>query len=97
MASKFYNGGMSKQYRKTQLRRQTESLVPRIYACIAACLWDRGWESDQIQELFKESEERWDESIREGWDMLENVAEVANIDVRHFRQTGNIVGGDDNG
>lgn len=90
MASRFIKNGNNKKD-MLMIRRQTEWLVPRIYAAIACELWDMGWDADQIQELFTRSQERWLDSTRNGWDMLENVADVTGIDVRYFRQTGNIV------
>ena len=90
MASKFIKNG-NKTLDRMKMRQQTEWLVPHVYAAIACELWDLGWDADQIQELFTRSQERWLDSTRNGWDMLENVANVTGIDVRYFRQTGNIV------
>lgn len=66
-------------------------LVPRVYASIAASLWDMGWSSEQIQVMFSDSQERWRDSAANGWDMLQNVQEVTGIEVEYFKQTGNIV------
>lgn len=90
MASKFIHNGNKSLDRMKALRR-TEYLVPHIYAAIACELWDKGWSAEEIQDLFALSQERWLDSERNGWDMLENVANVTGIDVRYFRQTGNIV------
>lgn len=90
MASNFIRNG-NKTLDRLKMRRQTEWLVPHIYAAIACELWDKGWSAEEIQELFRLSQERWLDSERNGWDLLQNVADVTNIDVRYFRQTGNIV------
>lgn len=90
MASKFIKNG-NKTLDRLKMVRQTEWLVPHIYAAIACELWDKGWSAEEIQELFRLSQERWLDSERNGWDLLQNVADVTNIDVRYFRQTGNIV------
>lgn len=90
MASKFIHNG-NKSLDRLKMVRQTEWLVPHIYAAIACELWDKGWSAEEIQELFRLSQERWLDSERNGWDLLQNVADVTNIDVRYFRQTGNIV------
>lgn len=90
MASKFIKNG-NKTLDRLKMVRQTEWLVPHIYAAIACELWDKGWSAEDIQELFRLSQERWLDSERNGWDLLQNVADVTNIDVRYFRQTGNIV------
>ena len=90
MASKYIKHG-NKSIDRMKMRQQTEWLVPHVYAAIACCLWDKGWTAEDIQELFAASQERWMDSVRNGWDILANVAEVTGIDVRYFRQTGNIV------
>ena len=91
MASGFYNSGSSKKRDKLILKEQIQYLVPRIYAAIACELWDMGWEAEQIEELFAKSQERWEDSTRNGWDMLQNVEDVTGIKVSYFRETGNIV------
>ena len=91
MASGFYNSGSSKKRDKLILKEQIQYLVPRIYAAIACELWDLGWEAEQIEELFAKSQERWEDSTRNGWDMLQNVEDVTGIKVSYFRDTGNIV------
>ena len=91
MASGFYNSGSSKKRDKLILKEQIQYLVPRIYAAIACELWDMGWEAEQIEELFAKSQERWQDSNRNGWDMLQNVEDVTGIKVSYFRDTGNIV------
>ena len=90
MASNFIRNG-NKTLDRMKMLRQTEWLVPHIYAAIACELWDKGWNAEDIQELFRLSQERWLDSERNGWDLLQNVADVTGIDVRYFRQTGNIV------
>ena len=92
MASGFYNSGSSKKRDKLILKEQIQYLVPRIYAAIACELWDLGWEAEQIEELFAKSQERWEDSTRNGWDMLQNVEDVTGIKVSYFRETGNIFG-----
>jgi hypothetical protein len=91
MGSGFYNSGSSKKRDKLILKEQIQYLVPRIYAAIACELWDLGWEAEQIEELFAKSQERWEDSTRNGWDMLQNVEDVTGIKVSYFRDTGNIV------
>ena len=90
MASKFIKNG-NKTLDRLKMVRQTEWLVPHIYAAIACELWDKGWSAEEIQELFRLSQERWLDSERNGWDLLQNVADVTDIDVRYFKQTGDIV------
>lgn len=89
MASRFHGGDKKKD--KMLLKSYIVYLVPRVYASIAASLWDMGWEADKIQELFADSQARWQASVRDGWDMLKNVQEVTGIEVEYFNETGNIV------
>jgi len=89
MASRFHGGDKKKE--KMLLQSYITFLVPRVYASIAASLWDMGWSSEQIQVMFSDSQERWRDSVANGWDMLQNVQEVTGIEVEYFKQTGNIV------
>jgi len=93
----FHNSGYRQYFKQTKQKQKAIQddmvtySVPRIYAAIALTLYDRfGWEHDQIAELFGESEQLWGRSIEEGWDMLANCYECTGIEVRHFKQTGNI-------
>ena len=89
----YYNNTRSllKKRDMQDIRGRIEWIVPRVYASIACELWDMGWDADQIQELFRKSQERLDDSTRNGWDMLQNVEEVIGIPVTYFRERGNIV------
>lgn len=89
MKSKFYGG--NKTLDKMILREHINYYVPRVYASIACELWDKGWSAQEIEDLFALSQERWRESERDGWDMLENVQSVTGLKVKYFRETGNIV------
>lgn len=89
MASKFHGGDKKKD--KMLLRSYIDYLVPRVYASIACELWDRGWCAKQIENLFADSQDRWRDSVENGWDMLQNVQEVTGIEVEYFKQTGNVV------
>ena len=89
MGSKFHGGDRRKE--RMMIRTQIDFLVPRIYASIACALWNRGWDEKQIQDLFAESQEYWIDSQKNGWDMLQNVQDVTGIEVKYFRDRGNIV------
>lgn len=89
MGSMFYGG--NKKRDKLVLREQIEYFVPRIYAAFACELWDKGWSAEEIEELFAGTQERWQDSVRNGWDILKNVEEVTGIQVEYFRKTGNVV------
>lgn len=91
MGSKFIRGTDKRRKEKTTIKAMTEWIVPRVYAAIACELWDKDWTAEQIQELFKGSQERWIDSVQNGWDILANVQEVTGIEVKYFHQTGNIV------
>ena len=58
MASRFYNQGSNKKKDKLEIQRRIEWLVPRVYASIGLALYDKyKWDPEQIQELFKESDD----------------------------------------
>lgn len=89
MGSKFHGG--NRRYEKMLISTQIDFLVPRIYAALACALWNKGWTAEQIEEVFAESQEYWQDSQQNGWDMLKNVQEVTGIQVEYFKKTGNIV------
>lgn len=87
--SKFYGG--NKTVEKMLFMRKVEEMIPKVYASIACELYELGWTPQEIEDLFYASQLRWEDSIKNGWDMLENVHEVTGMDVAYFRETGNIV------
>ena len=92
MASRFYNQGSNKKKDKLEIQRRIEWLVPRVYASIGLALYDKyKWEPEQIQDLFKESDDIWQASTVEGWDLLKNAEEIVGAEFRRFTDTGNIV------
>lgn len=92
MASRFYNQGSNKKKDKLEIQRRIEWLVPRVYASIGLALYDKyKWDPEQIQELFKESDDIWQASTVEGWDLLKNAEEIVGAEFRRFADTGNIV------
>lgn len=76
-------------------------ITPHLYSAFALTLYDKyGWEPEQIVECVKATEELWDRSTREGWDIKQNCMECTGIDVIHFKDTGRIQsinGGSDDG
>ena len=82
MASKFHGGSKDRHY--MLLQRQISEYVPKVYAAIASELWQLGWSADEITDLFNASRERWEQSIREGWDMLQNVYEVTGLNINYL-------------
>ena len=92
MASRFYNQGGNKKKDKLEIQRRIEWLVPRVYASIGLALYDKyKWDPEQIQDLFKESDDIWQASTVEGWDLLKNAEEIVGAEFRRFADTGNIV------
>lgn len=89
MASKYHGGNKSKD--KVLMDTIIKWLVPRVYAAIACELWDCGFTAEKIQDIFAGSQERWQNSVRNGWDILKNVEEVTGIQVEYFKNTGNII------
>lgn len=88
MSSKFYKGANKNTRDKAFIKSMSEWLVPRVYAAFACELWDRGWTVEQIQEIFTDTQDRWCDSVNNGWDILKNVEEVTGIKVEYFYKTG---------
>lgn len=93
----YYNNFRSQLKKKDRqdIMGRIEWIVPRVYASIACELWDMGWNEDQIQDMFRKSQERWRDSEVNKWDMLKNVEDVIGIPLSYFRKTGSIVDGGD--
>lgn len=93
MASKYYSGGRYKPQKRMELQQATKWLVPHIYAAFASSLWERGWTKDQIEEIFIESQERWNDSTANHWDILQNVKDVIGIDIEYMTAREAVKGG----
>lgn len=90
----YYNNKRSMMKKKAMLdiESRLDWIVPRVYASIGLALYEKEkWEPDQIQELFTYSQELWQASVREGWDMLDNAEEIIGAEFKRFKETGNIV------
>ena len=84
MASRYYNGGRYKPQKRLELQQATKWIVPHLYAAFASSLWERGWTEEQIREIFVETQERWNDSTENGWDILQNVKDVIGIDIMYM-------------
>lgn len=94
MRKTYYNSqrALLKRKEKLDIERRVEWLTPHVYASIGLALYDKyKWEPEQIQELFAESQELWQASTREGWDILENAEEIVGANFKRFSDTGNVV------
>ena len=83
MASKYHGGG-KKRLDFMQLQRHIDEYVPKVYASIGSELYQMGWSADEINELFNNSRERWEQSIRGGWDMIDNFNEVTGLNIKYL-------------
>lgn len=94
MKKTYYNSHNSMEKRRAMLdiENRLNWIVPRTYASIGLSLYEKyRWEPEQIQELFTYSQELWQASVREGWDMLDNAEEIIGAEFKRFKETGNIV------
>jgi hypothetical protein len=94
MRRSFYNNQKSVAKRKEKLAIETKLdwLIPHVYAAIGLSLYSKyGWEPEQIQEMFTDSQELWFSSTREGWDILKNAEEIVGVPFERFKETGNVV------
>lgn len=83
MASKFHGGG-NRRLEFLQLQRHIDEYVPKVYASIGSELWQMGWSKEEINDLFNKSRERWEQSLREGWDMVQNFNEVTGMNIMYL-------------
>lgn len=81
MKGKFHGG---KRLDMMLLQRHIDEYVPKVYASIGSELWQMGWSKEEINELFENSRERWEQSVREGWDMIENFNQVTGMNIRYL-------------
>lgn len=65
-----------------RLKKEIKKVVPEVYACFAKVLYEKGWEADQIEDLFMLTQKAWNESYDHMEGMLEWVSETTGIDVR---------------
>lgn len=94
MKRTYYNSqrSLAKKKEKMDIEGRISWLVPHVYGSIGLSLYDKyGWDADQIQELFSDSQDLWQASTREGWDILKNAEEIIGVELRRFKDVGNIV------
>jgi spermidine/putrescine-binding protein len=94
MKKTYYNSRKSlvKKKERMDIEGRLDWMVPRIYASLGLILYDKyQWEPEQIQELFSASQSLWNDSVREGWDMLKNAEEIVGVSFERFVESGNIV------
>ena len=64
--------------------RKTQEIVPEVYAGIALALSRKhGWEYDQINDLFQESQDIWNECIQTSANMVQMCEEETGIELRN--------------
>lgn len=83
MASKFIKG-KNRRLDFMQLQRHINEYVPKVYASIGSELYLMGWSKEEINDLFNKSRERWEQSEREGWDMVQNFNEVTGMNIMYL-------------
>lgn len=75
------NNALINQYK--QLSKQVQNITPQVYAGIALALSRKyGWEYEQINELFAESQEIWNECVQTDVDMIAMCEEETGIECR---------------
>lgn len=63
--------------------KQALDVVPKVYAAIAISLQRKyGWEYEDINALFNESQEVWNECVETGVDMLKMCSDETGIDMQ---------------
>lgn len=74
------NKALINEYKR--LQKTINQVVPEIYACFAKVLYDEGWSTEQIEVLFGQTQELWNENVNNMDDMITHVYKTTGIDVR---------------
>lgn len=75
------NNALINQYKR--LEKQVANITPQVYAGIALALSRKfGWEYEQINELFVESQDIWNECVERDIDMIAMCEEETGIECR---------------
>lgn len=89
MASKFHHS--KKGVDKAVIDHIVTWYTPHLIASFALTLYENTEMSvDEIQNMCIECDKLWHRALAEGWDIKQNCFELTGIDVRHFKECGNI-------
>lgn len=65
------------------IHQKIQEITPEVYAAIALALTRKyGWEHEQINELFQESQDIWNECVHGKVNMLEMCEQETGIELR---------------
>lgn len=65
-----------------RVQKTIDDVLPCVYAGIALALYRaKGWDPDQIREVFAESQKIWFEAVEKGIDMTTMCEDETGIDV----------------
>lgn len=89
----FYNNYTA--YKRTRegalMSEYINYVAPHCYAAFILTLYDKyKWEPDEIAECITASDELWERSQKEGWDIKANCYECTGINVSHISDTGRV-------
>lgn len=63
-----------------KIKNRIKWVVPAVYASFCKVLFEQyGWESDQIEELFKKTDEEWAASEENDFDMIKWCEDTTGI------------------
>lgn len=75
------NNRLINQYKL--MYQKIQQILPDVYAGIALSLYRKhGWDYDQINELFNESHEIWEECVQNDVNMVQMCEEETGIEVQ---------------
>lgn len=95
MASKFH--GKKKGLDKAVMQQIVTWYTPHMIASFALTLYENTDMSvENIRDICIACDELWHRALREGWDIKQNCLELTGIDVRSFKDSGNIDYGKEN-
>ena len=94
MKGKFHNHnkGMLQQRDRLLINQLCIDQVPNIYAAMILAMYDElKLEPDDIERCVLRSQQIWQDATANGWDIKKNCLECTDIDVYHFKASGNII------
>lgn len=65
-----------------KLKKHITNVIPEIYACFAKVLYRRGCTPDEIEDIFMETQQVWNENVDRMDSMIEWVADTTGIELR---------------
>lgn len=83
-----HTGNFTMDAAKNYLYKRISQITPNVYAAFALALSERGWSTEDISELFAQTQVIWQDALTDGRDMVQICSDELDIDVRsgHYEE-----------